>query len=70
MEAQDKAKAKFSSCLLSNRPVVYILHGYGTGGVLRNKIRGWLKTEGKLVKKFGPADASDGGDSFTRVELR
>jgi DNA mismatch repair protein MutS2 len=69
-QAADKAKQKFSTCLMGGRPVVYILHGYGTGGVLRNKIRNWLKSERQLVKSSKPADAADGGDSFTRVELR
>ena len=68
-EAQSKVKDKFSSCLMSGRPVVYILHGYGTGGVLKSKIRTWLKSE-KLVKNFGAAEMSDGGDAFTRVDLR
>eukprot|EP00797_Seminavis_robusta_P028347 Sro54_g031760.2 (382) ;mRNA; f:35984-37129 len=70
LEAQEEAKAKFSSALMSGRPVVYILHGHGTGGVLKSKIRGWLKTERTLVKKFEPADKADGGDAFTRVELK
>jgi len=69
-EAKDKAATKFSSALMAGRPVVYILHGHGTGGVLKTKIRNWLKTERQLVKKFQPADKSDGGDAFTRVELK
>ena len=69
-EAQSKAKAKFSSALMAGRPLVYILHGHGTGGILKTKIRNWLRSERKLVKKFGPADSSDGGDAFTKVELR
>jgi DNA mismatch repair protein MutS2 len=69
-EAQEMAKAKFSSALMSGRPVVYILHGHGTGGVLKSKIRSWLKTERTMVKNSQPADKSDGGDAFTRVELK
>jgi len=69
-EASSKCKDKFSMSLMSGRPVVYILHGHGTSGVLKNKIRNWLKSERTLVKRFGPADSSDGGDAFTRVELR
>ena len=69
-EAQDKVKEKFSSSLLSGRPVTYILHGHGTGGVLKSKIRQWLQSERQLVKRFEPASAADGGDAFTRVELR
>jgi DNA mismatch repair protein MutS2 len=69
-EAKTKALAAFSRCLMSGRPVVYILHGHGTGGVLKAKIRSWLQSERSLVKSFQPADRSDGGDAFTRVELR
>lgn len=68
-EAQAKVRDKFSSSLLNGRPVVYILHGHGTGGVLKSKLRGWLKSE-KPVKNFGAADLSDGGDALTRVDLR
>jgi DNA mismatch repair protein MutS2 len=69
-EAKTKAMAAFSRCLMSGRPVVYILHGHGTGGILKAKIRSWLQSERSLVKSFQPADRSDGGDAFTRVELR
>lgn len=69
-EAQEKVRDKFSSCLMGGRSVVYILHGHGTGGVLKSKIRAWLNSEKMLVKQFGPADRSDGGDAFTRVDLR
>lgn len=70
MDAQEKVKTKFSSCIMNGRSVVYILHGHGTGGVLKSKIRSWLGTERQLVKRYGAADPSDGGDAFTRVELR
>jgi DNA mismatch repair protein MutS2 len=69
-EARTKATEAFSRCLMSGRPVVYILHGHGTGGVLKTKIRNWLQSERSLVKSFQPADRADGGDAFTRVELR
>ena len=70
-EAKDAVKAKISQCIMSGRPAVYVLHGHGTGGVLKSKIRGWLKSDrDKLVKRWAPADSSDGGDAFTRLELR
>ena len=69
-EASSKAKDKFSMSIMSGRPVVYILHGHGEKGILKTKIRNWLKSERTLVKRFAPADQSDGGDAFTRVELR
>ena len=68
--AKEKVKDRFSVCLMNNRPVVYILHGHGSGGVLKTKIRNWLKQERDLVKRWKPADTPDGGDAFTQVELR
>eukprot|EP00977_Amphora_coffeiformis_P022176 scaffold10570_cov176-Amphora_coffeaeformis.AAC.26 len=70
LEAQEKIKDKFSASLMSGRTTVYILHGHGTGGVLKSKIRNWLKTERTLVKRWQPADKEDGGDALTRVELK
>jgi DNA mismatch repair protein MutS2 len=69
-EASDKAKEKFSQCLMTNRSVVFVLHGHGTTGVLKSKVRQWLRSENKLVKRFAPASREDGGDAFTVVELR
>ena len=69
MDAQEKIRDTFSTCLLNGRSTVYILHGHGTGGILKSKIRAWLRTE-KLVKSHVAADRSDGGDAFTRVDLR
>jgi DNA mismatch repair protein MutS2 len=50
--------------------VAYLLHGHGTGGVLKTKLREWLKRERQWVKRYQPADTSDGGDAFTKVELK
>ena len=70
LEAQEKIKDKISLSLMSGRTVVFVLHGHGTGGVLKTKIRNWLKTERTLVKRWQPADKEDGGDALTRVELK
>ena len=70
LEAQEKIKDKISLLLMNGRNTVYVLHGHGTGGVLKSKIRNWLKTERSLVKRWQPADKDDGGDAFTRVELK
>ena len=56
--------------IMSGRTVVYVLHGHGTGGVLKSKIRGWLKSERQLVKRWAPAAQADGGDAFTLLEVR
>ncbi len=50
--------------------VVYILHGHGAQGVLKSKIRTWLGRDKQWVKKWKGADKEDGGDAFTRVELK
>jgi DNA-nicking Smr family endonuclease len=69
LEAQDKIKDKFSRSLMNSQKTIYILHGQGTGGVLKTKIQNWLKTECDLVKRWQPADKTDGGgDALTRVE--
>ena len=69
-EAKSKILDRISVCLQANRMVVYVLHGFGERGVLRTKVRDWLKSERTLVKRSSPADPSDGGDAFTKVELR
>jgi DNA mismatch repair protein MutS2 len=68
MEAQERIKNMISTSLGSNRKVFYILHGHGNSGILKTKIRAWLK-QLKLVKRFAPAEQTDGGDAFTQVDL-
>lgn len=69
-EAKRKCEDMFSKVMMQKHPVVFILHGHGSKGVLKTKIREWLGREKQFVKKFGPADSSDGGDAFTKVELK
>lgn len=69
-EARRKCETKFAKVMMNKTPVVFILHGHGSSGVLKSKIRDWLSREKQFVKKFSPADASDGGDAFTKVELK
>ena len=69
-EARRMCEDKFARVMMSKNPVVYILHGHGTKGILKQKIRDWLGREKQFVKKFGAADSADGGDSFTKVELK
>ena len=73
MEAQEKIKDKCSMILMQGRqknPMIFILHGHGTNGVLKSKLRQWLKSDRSLVKRWSAADAADGGDAFTRMELK
>jgi dsDNA-specific endonuclease/ATPase MutS2 len=69
-EAKSAIQEKISRCLMNGQSVVYVLHGHGTGGILKAKVRGWCKSERQLIKRFAPADQADGGDAFTRIELR
>jgi DNA mismatch repair protein MutS2 len=69
-EAKDRVRTKISQAIMNGHSVIYVLHGHGTGGVLKTKVRGWLKSEKQLVKRWNPAEQSDGGDAFTRLELR
>jgi len=69
-DAQSKVTSKISQCLMNRQKSVYILHGHGSGGILKSKLREWLKREKRLIKKWAPADSMDGGDAFTRLELK
>jgi dsDNA-specific endonuclease/ATPase MutS2 len=70
-EARELVKDKISTSITSGRSsVVYVLHGHGTAGVLKSKIRGWLTSERQLVKRWAPAEQTDGGDAYTRLEIR
>jgi len=68
-DAKDNVMGKMSQCIMNGHKSVYVLHGHGSGGVLKSKLRGWLKMERRLIKNWAPADSSDGGDAFTRIEL-
>lgn len=48
--------------------VVFVLHGHGTGA-LKTAIRAALPAS-RYVRRARPADADEGGDAFTVVELR
>jgi hypothetical protein len=64
-----KCRDMFSTQMRAGRGTVFILHGQGTKGVLKRKIRDALRSEG-VVKKFNKAKDEDGGDAFTEVSLK
>jgi dsDNA-specific endonuclease/ATPase MutS2 len=69
-DAKDKVKGKISECIMNGYSSVYILHGHGSGGVLKSKLRNWLKSDKqKGIQSWAPADSADGGDAFTKLEL-
>ena len=53
--------------ILSGWDIVFLLHGHGTGA-LKQAIRQWLPTSG-YARRWGPASADQGGDSYTVVAL-
>jgi DNA mismatch repair protein MutS2 len=71
-DAKDKVKGKISECIMNGYSSVYILHGHdGSGGVLKSKLRNWLKSDKQkgIQTSWAPADSADGGDAFTKLEL-
>lgn len=68
-ESKRKILDEFSKATMSNRSVVFILHGHGTG-VLKQKIRSWLSNNRQWVKSYGPAEQVDGGEALTKVILK
>ena len=68
-ESKPKIVDEFSKAVMSNRSVVFILHGHGTG-VLKQKIRSWLSSDRQWVKSFGAAEQADGGEALTKVVLK
>jgi DNA mismatch repair protein MutS2 len=69
-EAIEEVRQKISVGVMRGYNTIFVLHGHGSGGILKSKLRGWLKGEKTLIKRFAPADQSDGGDAFTRLELK
>ena len=68
-DAMTECRGFFSRMIGSGRGCVYVLHGHGSGGVLKKKLRESLRRE-VLVEKFSPADDEDGGDAYTMCFLK
>ena len=69
-EAKRKCEDVFAKAMGRKNPVVYILHGHGTQGVLKRKLRDWLNRDRTWVKSYKSASAEDGGDAFTMVYVK
>ena len=67
-EAFGKLETYFDQQVLNGRRTVFILHGHGTGA-LRTGVRDWLNGC-HYVHNWRPANEDEGGDAFTRVNLR
>jgi DNA mismatch repair protein MutS2 len=66
-EAMMQVEKFLDEALMSGYQAVAIIHGMGTG-VLKKEIRHYLANSG-YVKRFYPAQATQGGDGKTIVEL-
>jgi DNA mismatch repair protein MutS2 len=66
-EAFEAADKFFDSALLQGHSAVFLLHGHGSGA-LKDGLRGWL-TSSRYVAGWTPANAEQGGDAYTIVEL-
>jgi DNA mismatch repair protein MutS2 len=53
---------------LGNDRIVFLCHGHGTGA-LKQAVRAWLPTV-RCVQRWRAADATEGGDGWTVVEMR
>uniref|UniRef100_A0A7S1BBG5 Smr domain-containing protein n=1 Tax=Corethron hystrix TaxID=216773 RepID=A0A7S1BBG5_9STRA len=69
-EAASACLDAFSMAKMNGRRVVYLLTGHGPTGALKEGVRRWLGNERQKVKRYSGADQEDGGDAFTKVELR
>ena len=66
-EAVARLDKYLDDCLLAGATRVRVIHGHGTGA-LRQAVRSYLKGS-RVVKRFAPAPAQEGGDGATVVEL-
>ncbi|KAJ1462965.1 hypothetical protein M885DRAFT_504451 [Pelagophyceae sp. CCMP2097] len=67
-DASENLNTFLGQCRAKGLTTVYVLHGHGTG-VLKNGLRQMLKRHA-AAKTVRPAEAGDGGDAFTVVQLR
>jgi len=67
-DALGKVDSFLAAQSLGGFPVVFLLHGHGTGA-LKAALRTWLP-QAASVRRWRPAAANEGGDAFTVVELR
>ncbi len=67
-EAIQKVDYFLDGLLQKGVGVAYLLHGHGTGA-LKAALREWLPQQ-VVVENWRAAEKSEGGDAFTRVDLR
>ena len=67
-EALQRVDFFLDRMLQDGSSVAYLLHGHGTGA-LKKAVREWLGSC-PIIESWRPGSESEGGDAFTRVELR
>jgi DNA mismatch repair protein MutS2 len=67
-EALEVAERFLDGMTLRADRVAFLAHGHGTGA-LKRAVRAWLPGCA-YVRRWRPADADEGGDGYTVVELR
>ena len=65
--AIDRVEHHLDAMIMRGEDVAFILHGHGTGA-LKTAIRRWLP-QALRVRRWRPANADEGGDAYTVVEL-
>lgn len=66
-EALQAVERFLDAATLGPPRALYVLHGHGTGA-LKVAVRQWLR-QSRQVRASRPADADEGGDAYTVVEL-
>ena len=66
-EGFDAADKFFDTAVMRGYATVFLLHGHGSGA-LKDGVRDWLRSC-TYVADWAPANADQGGDAFTIVEL-
>jgi dsDNA-specific endonuclease/ATPase MutS2 len=66
-EALDAVERFLDSLTLARLSPAFILHGHGTGA-LKVAVRAWLP-RCRYVRGWRPADADEGGDAYTVVDI-
>lgn len=65
--AIDRVEHHLDAMIMRGEDVAFILHGHGTGA-LKTAIRRWLP-QALRVRRWRPANADEGGDAYTVVEM-
>ncbi len=68
LDGLDEVDGFLDGALVARMPVVFILHGHGTGA-MKAAVREHLRTH-EFVRRSRPANADQGGDAYTVVAVK